>query len=80
MGLFTPRPEEPSEWAGLPSEPDRPESTAERLPDAAPADVGLIGLLGEGVAAVESIVVPVAPEMEIAEQQETSEGPAADRP
>lgn len=34
MGLFTQRPEEPSEWAGLPSEPAQPLSDAERLGDA----------------------------------------------
>ena len=36
MGLFSHRPQEPVEWAGLPSEPERPESAAERL-DTAPS-------------------------------------------
>ena len=33
MGLFSPRPEEPTEWAGLPSEPLEPRSPADRLVD-----------------------------------------------
>lgn len=32
MGLFTQRPEEPTEWAGLPAEPERARSGAEVLP------------------------------------------------
>ncbi|MCJ1706726.1 hypothetical protein [Microbacterium sp. VKM Ac-2923] len=49
MGLFVQRPEEPSEWAGLPGEPARPRTRAELLPDdeqraAAPTD--LLGLAG----------------------------------
>lgn len=71
MGLFVQRPEEPAEWAGIPSEPARPETAAERLADAAPADLGLLagGELGGG--AVESIVIPVAPIIEIIESQES---------
>lgn len=76
MGLFSQRPEETNEWAGLPSEPTRPETTAERLADAAPIDVGGLGPgdIGLGVssaAAVESIVIPVAPVIEIAQSQES---------
>jgi hypothetical protein len=56
MGLFTQRPEQNEEWAGLPSEPLRPESAAERLGqlsgNAASVDVG---------ESIESIVIPVAP-------------------
>lgn len=59
MGLFIQRPEENEEWAGLPSEPLRPESAAERLSDPAPA----IGALGAG-GSVESIVIPVAPSVD----------------
>lgn len=66
MGLFVQRPEEPAEWAGIPSEPERAQSAAERLADAAAVD---LGLLGDG--AVESIVIPVAPVVEIAESQES---------
>lgn len=70
MGLFVQRPEEPAEWAGIPSEPARAETAAERLADAATADPGLLGgALGGG--AVESIVIPVAPVIEIAESQES---------
>jgi hypothetical protein len=65
MGLFSQLPEEPTEWAGLPSEPARAESSAERLPDAAPVDLGGLGVGGIGLAAsggdtVEAIVIPVA--------------------
>lgn len=66
MGLFVQRPEEPAEWAGIPSEPERAQSAAERLADAAAVD---LGLLGDG--AVESIVIPVAPVVEITESQES---------
>lgn len=71
MGLFVQRPEEPAEWAGIPSEPARPETAAERLADAAPADVGLLGGGELGGGAVESIVIPVAPVVEIMESQES---------
>jgi hypothetical protein len=75
MGLFSHRPEEPTEWAGLPSEPATSESLAERLTDAATLDA-VVGsaavLLGDG--AIESIVIPVAPIVEIAETQGSAEG------
>ncbi len=73
MGLFMQRPEEPSEWAGLPSEPDRPESAAEKLGDAARVDSGSVDLLGGSGAAIESIVIPVPPAIEIVEAHETGE-------
>ncbi|MDW4573005.1 hypothetical protein R8Z57_09520 [Microbacterium sp. M3] len=76
MGLFSQRPEETNEWAGLPSEPANPESAAERLADAAPVDVGGLGFgdlaLGGG-GAVESIVFPVKPAVEIVQSQESGE-------
>ncbi|MFF2484808.1 hypothetical protein ACFVSU_00245 [Microbacterium sp. NPDC058062] len=76
MGLFSKLPEEPVEWAGLPSEPARTETQAERLTDAASVDLGGLGLgdlaVGGG-GAVESIVIPVAPVIEIAEYQESGE-------
>jgi hypothetical protein len=76
MGLFSQQPEEPTEWAGLPSEPSRDETQAERLADAAAADLGGLGVgdlaLG-GIGAVESIVIPVAPVIEIAESQQSGE-------
>lgn len=76
MGLFVQRPEEPAEWAGIPSEPAHPESAAERLTDAAPLDpaglgVGGIALAGPG--SVESVVFPVEPVIERAEGQESAE-------
>ncbi|MFT4219854.1 MAG: hypothetical protein QM611_04990 [Microbacterium sp.] len=56
MGLFTERPEEPTEWAGLPSEPARPQTQAERLEDAAPA----VDALGIATGArIASIAIPV---------------------
>jgi hypothetical protein len=67
MGIFASRPEEPFEWAGLPSEPLRPESDAERL-DAPSAD--LLGLSGGDVG---SIVVPVAPVQPAAADEDPAE-------
>lgn len=61
MGLFQQRPEEPTEWAGIPSDPAREETAAERLTNAAPLDIGLVGLLGETGGTVESIVIAVEP-------------------
>jgi hypothetical protein len=72
MGLFTQRPEHNEDWAGLPSEPARPESEAERLADAAPA----VDALGFG--SVESIVIPVAPIVEIAQPAESDADPDPD--
>ena len=75
MGLFSKLPEEPVEWAGLPSEPTRSETQAERLTEAASVDLGGLGLgdIAVGGGAVESIVIPVAPVIEIAEHQESGE-------
>jgi len=56
MGLFTERPEENDEWAGLPSEPHRAESFAERLPDAAPPSATALDVGGIG-----SISIPLPP-------------------
>jgi hypothetical protein len=63
MGQFTTRPQEPAEWAGLPSEPAEIRSAAESL--AAPAAAGDPLALWGG--AVESIVIPVIPVVEIAQ-------------
>lgn len=73
MGLFTQRPEQNEEWAGLPSEPARPESEAERLAAEAPSLDAMIGISGTG--AVESIVIPVAPVVEIAQSPVTDADP-----
>jgi hypothetical protein len=73
MGLFTEiRPEENDDWAGIPSDPLRAETEAERLRDAAPVDAAALGL--GSFAAVESILIPVAPVIEIAESQESGDG------
>jgi len=62
MGLFASRPEEPTEWAGLPSEPLPPRSAAEALADGSSmADLGFVAV------PVESIVIPLTPEIQIAE-------------
>ena len=76
MGLFSQLPEEPSEWAGLPSEPERTDTQAERLAEAAAVDLGGLGVgdVGLGAApAVESIIIPVTPVIEIAGSQESGE-------
>lgn len=74
MGLFSHRPEEPTEWAGLPSEPAAPESLAERLTDAASLDVAVAAadpILGAGT--IESIVIPVGPRIDIVDAQGSAE-------
>ena len=72
MGLFMQRPEHNDELPGLPGEPLRAETAAERLADAAPVDAGSLDLVGlGGGGAVESIVIPVAPVIEIAQPLES---------
>ncbi|MFE1644751.1 hypothetical protein ACFM35_04125 [Microbacterium sp. P01] len=56
MGLFSSRPEEPTEWAGLPSEPLSEKSPAEQLADAA-ASADLLAF--QGSSSIESILIPV---------------------
>jgi len=74
MGLFSKLPEEPVEWAGLPSEPARTETEAERLTTAPSSDLGGLGFGDPAlIGTVESIVVPVKPVVEIAEAQESGE-------
>ncbi|MDQ1083954.1 MULTISPECIES: hypothetical protein [Microbacterium] len=55
MGLFVQRPEEPSEWAGLPGEPLRARTSAELLPDDEPTatPTGLLGLVASSTTSVE---------------------------
>lgn len=58
MGLFVQRPEEPSEWGGLPGEPVRPRTQAELLSDddqSAPPNA----LLGLADAGTMSVVIPL---------------------
>jgi hypothetical protein len=57
MGQFTTRPEEPTEWAGLPSEPLESRPAAESL--AAPIEsADSLAFLG---GPIESVVIPLAP-------------------
>ncbi|MCP2636549.1 hypothetical protein K0817_008195 [Microbacterium sp. HD4P20] len=74
MGLFVQRPEFNDELPGLPGEPLRVETAAERPVDAAPVDAASLDLLGlGGSGTVESIVFPVAPVIEIAQPRESGE-------
>ncbi|MDQ1136954.1 hypothetical protein QE410_001753 [Microbacterium sp. SORGH_AS 1204] len=59
MGLFVQRPEEPSEWAGLPGEPARPRTRAELLPDDDPPAASPTGLLGLGGTSTTSLEIPL---------------------
>ena len=59
MGLFMQRPEEPSEWAGLPSEPLR-RSPTEMLVDEPPLADPASMLLG-GQSGLSSVVIPAVP-------------------
>ncbi|MDQ4215047.1 hypothetical protein [Microbacterium capsulatum] len=81
MGMFTQKPEEPTEWAGLPSEPfDRDEATD--LPEQPATDPFGLGLGGGGVSipvvsgAGGSVSIPVplpeAPETAGAEAGESA--------
>ncbi|HWI31276.1 MAG TPA: hypothetical protein VNT50_07280 [Microbacterium sp.] len=68
MGLFASRPEEPTEWAGLPSEPLEPRSPADRLPTDESVDA--LGLVtGAGVASIVLDIPPVEPPAEPSEPQ-----------
>jgi hypothetical protein len=68
MGLFSSRPEEPSEWAGIPSEPRDAEAPADRLD--APVDARIDGI--PATDAVYSILIPVSPVIEAAEAPSTT--------
>lgn len=48
MGLFQKLPEDPVEWAGLPSEPLPDPPVAERLPDSPAIDLGAESFPGIG--------------------------------
>jgi hypothetical protein len=67
MGLFASRPEEPEEWAGLPSEPlDRSHETD--LDAEAPAADALTLGLGSSLDSIEIPVPPAAPSVDGAER------------
>ena len=61
VGLFQHRPEEPTEWAGLPSEPARIESDAQRLREPAPVDPSTVDLTAGATSVRIEISVPVEP-------------------
>ena len=66
MGQFTTRPEEPAEWAGLPSEPHEARPAAESL--AAPIEsADSLAFLG---GAIESVVIPLAPDPDLTKAAE----------
>lgn len=57
MGLFASRPEEPTEWAGLPGEPVRTRTRAELLPEDGLPDATPAGLLGLSDASMSSVSI-----------------------
>lgn len=71
MGLFQHRPEDPVEWAGLPSEPLRDESAAERLNDVIRVDLDRVDL--DAGAPVQSVVIPL-PTVDDAGDEDQSPG------
>lgn len=75
MGIFSTRPEEPTEWAGLPSEPERIRSGAEALPE--PIDsADSLGLLGTSIA---SVAIPLPPaDATVGTGDGSSAGPSSD--
>lgn len=76
MGLFTQRPEENEDWAGLPSEPAREETAAERLTiDSAYDGSGVDLLFGAG-----SVIIPVTPVVEQSADHTDSEPEDPDEP
>lgn len=58
MGIFQSRPEDPTEWAGLPAEPWQPRTPGEVLPPAAPVDV--LAFLDGGVGISVEVMPPTA--------------------
>jgi hypothetical protein len=74
MGLFTPRPEEPTPWAGIPSDPLEPLSEVESLAAPLPSADSL-DYAGGGV---ESIVVPMPPIVESVQEADSTPGEGDD--
>lgn len=58
MGIFQQRPEEPTEWAGLPADPWEPRAPAELLPDPIATEIVLPGVDVQ----IQSIAIPLNPE------------------
>ncbi|OAH51414.1 hypothetical protein [Microbacterium oleivorans] len=59
MGLFVQRPEEPSEWGGLPSEPLEPTNPIDRLGEGPALGGWAPDLLSEAPATATWIDIPV---------------------
>ncbi|MBF9336275.1 hypothetical protein G3N30_08575 [Microbacterium lacticum] len=79
MGIFQSRPEEPTEWAGLPADPWGPRVPGELLGDAStdPAAVGDVAALGvPGVTGI-VISVPIMAEPEAADAGAAEPGEAS---
>lgn len=72
MGIFQSRPEEPTEWAGLPAEPWEPREPTEVLPPAVD-DIGVLGAAGVAFS------VPIEVLVEEAEQDAAAD-PDSDAP
>lgn len=68
MGLFQQRPEEPTEWGGLPAEPWEPGGPAETLAETSTFDIPLFGEIPRR----ESIAYTAAPP-----EDEPGEAPSA---
>jgi len=61
MGLFTQRPEEPSEWGGLPSEPLEPTNPVDRLGEGPALGGWTPDLLSQAPVTATWIEIPVDP-------------------
>jgi hypothetical protein len=57
MGIFQQRPEEPTEWAGLPADPWEPRAPAEILPDPVATEIVMPG----STVPIESITISLSP-------------------
>lgn len=60
MGIFQTRPEDPTEWTGLPSEPWQPRSPVEQLGDAPNVEYTIYGD-PVGVETIAIALTPAAP-------------------
>ncbi|WP_417563701.1 hypothetical protein [Microbacterium sp.] len=78
MGLFASRPQEPFEWAGLPSEPDNEHTEAELL-ETPPIDPFAITTSGGGAASISiSVAAPPEPAPTVTDGAQTAVDDAAD--
>ncbi len=67
MGIFQSRPEEPTEWAGLPAEPWEPRAASEVLPPPV-GDLGLFGAAGAGLSVPIEAYLPDSNNDDIADE------------